>query len=111
MGGGVVLVADELSDDGESVVNEDDISVALQFNVLEQCGHAELTASTRSREIRSACSWNKLLPDGNPTSKQPFGADVPSRVPCPPAISTTATADARMAASPCCFHLGASGES
>ena len=33
------------------------------------------------RDIRSACSWYNVLPDGKPTLYIPFGYDTPRRVP------------------------------
>ena len=50
-----------------------------------------LLASNCSLAIRSACSWNSDFWLSKPISKQPLGAELPRRVPWPPAINTTAT--------------------
>ena len=39
----------------------------------------------------SACSWYNVLCDGSPTSYIPLGYGTPNRVPCPPAMRSTAT--------------------
>ena len=93
-------------------------------------GASPVVAAARcsSRRMRSACSWNRDLCDGNPTSdrdrgryesrkgepsgtqqhygevcrvpKRPLGTDEPRRVPCPPASSSTPTWPRAMCARP-----------
>lgn len=41
-------------------------------------------------------------------SKHPFGAELPNRVPCPPAISTTATLFSAISSRPLLYHLSRS---
>lgn len=65
-------------------------------------------ASCCTFAIRSPWSWNSDLWLGSPISKQPLGAELPNRVPCPPAINTTATWFSAISFRPSSYHLSRS---
>ena len=60
---------------------------------------ADCSARRCRQRRRSACSWKSDLPDGRPMLYMPLGSADPSRVPCPPASSSSATRPAASAPS------------
>ena len=67
-----------------------------------------LAANISAFLILSPCSWNRLFLLGRPMSKHPLGAELPRRVPWPPAMSTTATLFSAIRSSPLSYHLSRS---